>query len=61
MNRLQWGHKKGGSQGRNQIAMTDDYSKANGLLSELIINYKTVISLGQPNIEYIVNKFEGYL
>jgi hypothetical protein len=41
--------------------MTDDYSKANGLLSELIINYKTVISLGQPNIEYIVAKFEGYL
>jgi hypothetical protein len=41
--------------------MTDDYSKANGLLSELIINYKTVISLGKPNIEFIVQKFEGYL
>jgi len=41
--------------------VTDDYSKANGLLSELIINYKTVISLGQPNIEFIVKKFEGYL
>jgi len=54
MNRLQWGNKKGGSQGRNQLAVTDDYSKANGLLSELITNYKTVISLGQPNIQFIV-------
>lgn len=39
----------------------DDYSKANGLLSELITNYKTVISLGQPNIQFIVQKFENYL
>lgn len=60
MAKLQWGNR-GGSAGRQKGLVADDYSKANGLLSELILNYKTIISFGEGNIDYIVEKFSGYL
>jgi len=44
MSRLQWGNKGGsGSIGTKE---SDDYAKANALLSDSIMNYKTVISFG---------------
>jgi len=34
---------------------TDDaYKQANSLLSDLIINYRTVISLGEKNMDYLI-------
>ncbi|CDW75981.1 abc transporter [Stylonychia lemnae] len=35
--------------------------RANALLSDIIINYKTVISLGQKNIEFLVDKYRDLL
>ena len=35
-----------------------DFDKANSLLSDLIINYRTIISLGQDNVDEINNKYE---
>ena len=39
----------------------DSYEKSNALLSDVILNYRTVIGLGQKNIEGIVEKFQHHL
>ena len=39
----------------------DEYQKANALLSDVIINYRTVIGFGQKNVDSVVAKFEEYL
>ena len=58
--KLKWGRKQGGKQAyENKIV--DDYEKANALLSDVILNYKTVITLGQKNIDLITKKFETLL
>lgn len=36
----------------------DVYEKSNALLSDVIINYRTVIGLGQKNIDGIVDRFQ---
>ena len=38
-----------------------NYDKSNALLSDVIINYRTVVSLGQKNVDSICNKFEELL
>lgn len=57
MSRLQWGNKRGKNTTNDKTTVTDDYAKSNALLSDVIINYRTVISLGHKNVESIVNKF----
>ena len=39
----------------------DEYEKSNALLSDVIINYKTVISFGQKNVDEINRSFEKLL
>jgi hypothetical protein len=59
MSRLQWGNKGGKSAGSTKEA--DEYEKANALLSDVILNYRTVVSFGDKNIQEIVKKFESLL
>lgn len=40
---------------------TDFYKESNALLSDLIMNYKTVISFGPKNIEFIIEKYNTLL
>ncbi len=35
----------------------DEYRDSNALLSDIIINYKTVISFGEKNVEKILEKY----
>ena len=48
---MKWG-RKGGKivDGSEKIS---NYEKSNALLSDVIINYRTVISLGQKNVDSI--------
>mmetsp|Transcript_33800 Transcript_33800/g.44614 ORF Transcript_33800/g.44614 Transcript_33800/m.44614 type:complete len:284 (-) Transcript_33800:1325-2176(-) len=39
----------------------DSYAKSNALLSDVVINYRTVISLGQKNVDCINANFEKML
>ena len=39
----------------------DNYQKSNALLSDVIINYRTIISLGQKNVDSINDQFEKLL
>lgn len=59
MSRLQFGIKAGKQDGQDKEA--DPYEKANALLSEVVLNYKTIQSFGNDNIESIFEKFGGYL
>jgi len=56
---MQWG-QKGGRVAANEQGI-DDYEKANALLSDVVINYRTVISLGQKNVDSMNLKFETLL
>ena len=58
MSRLQWGNKRGKSKTETENEKgVDAYEKSNALLSDVILNYRTVIGLGQKNIDGIVTKF----
>ena len=48
--RLQWKKNEKGSETALD-SITDSYEKSNALLSDLILNYRTVISFGQTNIK----------
>ena len=37
------------------------YKQSNALLSDIILNYRTVISFGEKNIEHLVEKFSVLL
>ena len=55
---MQFGNKGGrlddaGGQGDE----LDNYQKSNALLSDLVINYRTIISLGQKNVDTINETF----
>ena len=39
----------------------DPYDESNALLSDVITNYRTVISFGNDNIESIMSKYEQLL
>ena len=41
--------------------MDDAYKQANSLLSDLIMNYRTVIALGPKNIEIILSRYNELL
>lgn len=48
MSRLQWGNKGGKVEGTT--LEVDMYEKANALLSDTILNYRTVVSFGEKNV-----------
>ena len=58
---MQWGNKGGRRSDVAGEGGIDNYARANALLSDVIINYKTVISLGQKNVDYINQTFEKLL
>jgi ABC-type transport system involved in Fe-S cluster assembly fused permease/ATPase subunit len=39
----------------------DHYAESNALLADIILNYRTIISFGNENIDVIVKKYESYL
>ena len=47
---MQWGNK-GGRRDEASDDGVDNYARSNALLSDVIINYRTVISLGQKNVD----------
>lgn len=49
---MQWG-VKGGRKAETIGEGLDNYDKANALLSDIVINYRTVMSLGQRNVDSI--------
>lgn len=40
---------------------SDPYEQANALLSDMLINYRTVISFGEKNIEFVMTRFDKLL
>ena len=47
MSALQW----------NQGKVDDAYSESNALLSDIIMNYRTIISLGEKNVDFILHRY----
>jgi len=61
MSTMQFGNKGGRSKEAMADTEVDNYSRSNALLSDTVINYRTVISLGQKNIDEINRKYEQLL
>lgn len=59
MSRLAWKVKPGGAS--TALDAEDPYKKSNALLSDIIINYRTVIGFGEKNIDYLLTKFDSLL
>lgn len=51
MSSFQWGQAKS----------DDAYQESNALLSDIIMNYRTVISLGEKNVDFILAKYHRLL
>ena len=45
----------------NQKAVDDSYKQANALLSDVIINYRTIISFGEKNVDFILARYGALL
>jgi len=52
MSTMQFGNQ-GGRDKNIAVNKVDNYERANALLSDIIINYRTVVSFGQKNVDYI--------
>lgn len=59
MSRLAWKVKPGKSSAGEEI--NDPYKESNALLSDIIINYRTVIGFGEKNVDYLLSKFDKLL
>lgn len=59
MSKLKWrsGDSNRSGQDRLKDNTVDPYDASNALLSDVITNYRTVISFGQENIESIMEKY----
>ena len=55
--RITWKKKQGGAQ-QEFRAEADDEDKSNAIISDIIMNYKTVISFGQKNIDQVIDKYD---
>ena len=58
--RLSWKKNEKGSE-TTLDSIEDQYEKSNALLSDLILNYRTVIGFGEKNIRQINQKFNSLL
>ena len=45
----------------NQEAVSNSYMQANALLSDVVMNYRTVISFGQKNVDFILGRYAELL
>lgn len=45
----------------NQKQVDDSFKTANALLSDIIINYRTVISFGEKNVDFILGRYSELL
>jgi ATP-binding cassette, subfamily B (MDR/TAP), member 1 len=59
MSRLAWKVKPGNKTEKQKE--DDPYNKSNALLSDIIMNYRTVIGFGEKNFEYLLSKFDNLL
>lgn len=57
MSKLQWNKTKPGQ----TAGAEDPYKKSNALLSDIIMNYRTVIGFGEKNVDYLLTKFDALL
>jgi ATP-binding cassette, subfamily B (MDR/TAP), member 1 len=58
--RLQWKTKP--NQGSSATdGKEDPYKKSNALLSDIIMNYRTVVGFGEKNVDYLLGKFDELL
>lgn len=39
----------------------DNYKISNALLSDIIMNYRTVVSFGEKNVDYLMSRYEMLL
>eukprot|EP00347_Sterkiella_histriomuscorum_P020418 403337881 len=61
MSNLQWKLRRR-QQGAVRVkGRCDPYEQANALLSDMLINYKTVISFGEKNVEFVMDRFDSLL
>ena len=59
--RIYWGKKGGKTKSHGEKIEKDDYESSNALLSDVILNYRTVMSFGQANVDLINAKFKQLL
>ncbi len=58
--RLHWKTKPNQSSSVDD-GVNDPYKKSNALLSDIIMNYRTVIGFGEKNVDYLLTKFDKLL
>ena len=56
MSKLQWKKLPRGETGE-----VDNYRDSNALLSDIVMNYRTIISFGEKNIDFLMKKYESFL
>lgn len=62
MSRIQWKQRNmAGNTDRKEKGKQDPYEESNALLSDMIMNYRTVISFGDKNINKVMDKYEKLL
>ena len=57
--RLAWKVKPGKTQSDQTV--DDPYKKSNALLSDILMNYRTVIGFGEKNVNYLLKNFDVLL
>jgi ATP-binding cassette, subfamily B (MDR/TAP), member 1 len=60
MSRLAW-KTKAGKLNKEEGKNDDPYEMSNALLSDILINYRTVIGFGEKNVDYLLEKFDSML
>ena len=60
MSRLAW-KTKAGKINKEESKVDDPYEMSNALLSDILINYRTVIGFGEKNVAYLLEKFDSLL
>lgn len=65
MSRLHWKVKSAkaadGMPGVDKSGNVDPYQMSNAFLSDIIINYRTVIGFGEKNVDHLLQKFDDLL
>ncbi|CDW72619.1 abc transporter [Stylonychia lemnae] len=56
-----WDRTKSSSQAGKDSGVLDPYDKSNALVSDILINYKTVISFGPKNIDQLMQRYASFL
>ena len=61
MSRLQWKVKRQSSGAKTEEEKNDPYQMSNALLSDILMNYRTVIGFGHKNVDFLLTKFDALL